>query len=132
MNYFTKNRIHNSTNPYQGDYKKVLCICSASLLRSPTCAVVLSQEPYNYNTRCAGYSQEYALTPIDPVLLNWAEEIICMEQKHLDVVSQMLKDNNITNKIVITLDIEDKYEYRNPELISLIKEKYDAFLLEFP
>ena len=51
---FLMNRIANSTNPFQKDYKRVLCVCSAGLLRSPTAAYVLSQAPYNYNTRAAG------------------------------------------------------------------------------
>jgi len=32
---------------------------------------VLSQEPYNYNTRAAGIVDDYALVPVDEVLLNW-------------------------------------------------------------
>jgi len=60
-----RNRIHNSSNPYQGKFKRVLCVCSAGLLRSPTTAFVLSQEPYNYNTRAAGIVDDYALVPVD-------------------------------------------------------------------
>lgn len=33
-------------NSYQGDYRKVLCVCAGGRLRSPTAAVVLSQAPY--------------------------------------------------------------------------------------
>ena len=43
------NRLANTQNKYQGKYKKVLCVCSAGLLRSPTAALVLSQEPFNFN-----------------------------------------------------------------------------------
>ena len=48
------NRLGNSKNPYQGDFKKVLCVCSAGLLRSPTAAWVLSNAPFNFNTREIG------------------------------------------------------------------------------
>lgn len=68
------NRIFNSGNPNQGDYKRMLCVCSAGLLRSPTTAYVLSQAPYNYNTRAAGLVADFALIPVDEVLLRWAEE----------------------------------------------------------
>lgn len=75
------NRIANSTNQFQGSYKRVLCVCSAGLLRSPTTALVLSQPPYNYNTRAAGLTKEFALVPVDPVLLHWADEVVCMNSE---------------------------------------------------
>lgn len=112
------NRLANAHNEYQGSTKKVLCVCSAGLLRSPTAAVVLSQEPFNYNTRACGATLEYALVPLDDVLLHWADEIVCMEQEHADKIK--------TDKPVIVLDIEDNYPYRHPDLMSLIKERYTA------
>ena len=50
------NRLHNVRNPNQGPAKRVLCLCSAVLLRSPTVAWVLGKAPYDYNTRAAGTS----------------------------------------------------------------------------
>ena len=78
MTDYLMNRLANSSNRWQGKYKRVLCICSAGLLRSPTAAFVLSQEPYNYNTRAAGLTKEFALIPVDEVLLNWAQEVVCI------------------------------------------------------
>ncbi len=114
------NRLSNTKNPYQGDYKKVLCVCSAGLLRSPTAAVVLSNAPYNYNTRAAGVSREYALIAVDEVLTTWADEIVCMEKEHEMILKTM------TSKPIICLNIEDGYEYRNDKLQTLIAEIYDA------
>lgn len=119
------NRLGNCMNPYQGDNKRVLCVCSAGLLRSPTAAFVLSQEPYNYNTRAAGITKEYALVVVDDVLITWADEIVCMnagQQKQLMSKVKALKRNTP----VIDLDIPDSFAYRDPELIKLIKEKYSA------
>ena len=65
----TMNRMSTVHNRYQGDYKRVLCVCSAGLLRSPTAALVLAQDPYNYNTRAVGVTQDFALVPVDRVLL---------------------------------------------------------------
>lgn len=118
----TMNRLANCKNEFQGKYKRVLTVCSAGLLRSPTTAFVLSQEPYNYNTRAAGLNNEYALIQVDKVLLEWADEIVCME-KH-----QAHELRSRTDKPVICLEVPDSFEYRNPELIALIKEKYDAAL----
>ena len=120
------NRLGNARNIYQTDIKKVLCVCSAGLLRSPTIAVVLSQEPYNYNTRAAGLSEEYALILVDDVLLHWADEIVCAESWMSQEIEEMLKALSMEHKDIIALDIPDKYEYRNPELMQLIREKYDG------
>lgn len=119
---FLMNRLANCTNPYQGRYKHVLCVCSAGLLRSPTAAVVLSQDPYNFNTRAAGLVADFALVPVDKVLLHWANEIVCMTQEQGDILSEMVKDRGIN---VIVLGIEDSYAYRDPELIEKIKTNYD-------
>lgn len=120
------NRIGNASNRFQGDTKKVLCVCSAGLLRSPTMAVVLSQEPYNYNTRAAGLSKEYALIPVDEVLLHWADEFVCAEPWMAEEIQDMLKILALEGKVVLSLDIPDKYYYRHPELVKMIKEKYDG------
>lgn len=125
------NRLYNVGNPYQGDYKRVLCVCSAGLLRSPTAAVVLSQEPYNYNTRAVGIETEHALVPVDTALLKWADEIVVMTPEHKDRIEYMLDKflkNDTHPKEVVLLDIPDSYAYRDPELIKLIKERYDASL----
>lgn len=113
------NRLANCTNEYQGKYKRVLCVCSAGLLRSPTAALVLSQEPFNYNTRAAGLSGEYALILVDDVLLKWADEIVCMSKgQELELEIMMPR------KPIICLDIPDNFEYRNPALKDLIHNKY--------
>ncbi len=113
------NRLGNCKNPYQGVSKRVLCVCSAGLLRSPTAALVLSQKPYNYNTRAAGISSEYALIPVDEVLLEWADEIVCM------TIDQKTELEKRTKKLVINLEIKDNFAYRDKELIAKIKKNYD-------
>jgi len=116
------NRLGNASNPFQMNYKKVLCVCSAGLLRSPTAAFVLSQDPYGYNTRAAGMEPDFALVIVDEVLLEWADEIVCMTKDH----EAALKSR--TKKPVVRLDIPDSYRYRDPELMKLIKEKYNDYL----
>jgi predicted protein tyrosine phosphatase len=117
------NRLGNCTNQFQGISKRVLCVCSAGLLRSPTAALVLSKEPYNYNTRAAGLAEEYALIPVDDVLLQWADEIVCMDQFQKSVLEVKLLQLGAPTK-VICLDIPDSFAYRDPELIKLIHKNY--------
>ena len=118
LTYDIKTAMEVSHNPYQGDYKRVLCVCSAGVLRSASTAVVLAQEPFNYNTRSAGV-EFYALIPATEVLLEWAEEIVCMTKQH------EAKLKLITKKPVKCLDIPDSYEYRNKDLMKMIKENYE-------
>jgi predicted protein tyrosine phosphatase len=111
------------SNSYQGDYKRVLTVCSANMLRSPTIAHVLSAEPYNFNTRSAG-TQFYALIPVTEDLLMWADEVVCADTEHaLYIRDKMIE--YMLDKPIINLNIPDIYEYRNPELIELIKERYE-------
>ena len=119
------NRLANVNNTFQkiNKHKRVLCVCSAGLLRSPTAALVLSQEPFNFNTRAVGLVDQFALIPLDKVLLEWADEIVCMEQDQKIALIDFTK--HISDfKPIICLDIEDNFEYRNPELMRLIKENY--------
>ena len=119
LNKYLMNRKSNTHNRYQGKWKRVLCVCSAGLLRSPTASLLLSREPYNYNTRSAGLSKEFALVVVDEVLLEWCDEIVCMNRE------QEVKLREMTEKPIICLDIEDEYEYREERLIKLVKERYD-------
>jgi predicted protein tyrosine phosphatase len=126
MNY---NRANNLGNPYQGKDKRVLALCSAGLLRSPTVAWVLSNDPWNYNTRAAGVDEDYALIAIEEGLLAWADEIICVEPS----VKQRLDWFVAAHKIdlghtsIVTLKILDSYARRSPKLVEIIKQQYTEY-----
>ena len=113
------NALWNCKNPYQGEYKKVLCICSAGLLRSPTMAKVLS-ETYGYNTRAAGITEEYALIDVTDVLIEWADEIVVAEKE----IGYTLMSKFPEVKEYICLDIPDHFSYCDPKLIQIISERY--------
>jgi len=107
------NRLGNVKNPYQGDFQKVLCVCSAGLLRSPTLAWVLSNPPYNFNTRACGVTKEFALIPYDEILEEWADVIVFAD--HEVIVN--------THKPRVVLQIPDVYGYRDPKLVDEIIKK---------
>ncbi len=118
LNYDIRSAMEVSQNPYQGKYKRVLCVCSAGILRSATTALVLSKQPFNFNTRSVGV-EYYALIPVTEVLLEWAEEIVCMTKEHENKLKLM------TKKSIKCLNIPDSYEYRNEDLMKMIKESYE-------
>lgn len=115
------------SNSYQGDYKRVLTVCSANMLRSPTIAMVLSMPPYDYNTRSAGI-HSFALIPVTEELLFWADEIVCADTEHALTIRDKLMELNL-DKPIVNLRIPDNYEYRNPELIMMIRRRYDEIQL---
>src|SRR5574343_525749 len=100
----TRNQLANITNPYQTKAKRVLCVCSAGLLRSPTMANTLHKE-YGYNTRACGSCVEFALIPISEALVYWADEIVFVN-----------KDN--------ILDLPDQFCWNEGQLVEIIKEQY--------
>lgn len=134
MYYSTPTVKGNLSNQYQGDHKRVLCVCSAGLLRSPTIAHTLCGRPYYYNTRSAGTEKSYALNMINEDLLLWADEIICADTQHEIAVKDMMfnlgYDLSKLRKDIVTLGIPDIYEYRQPRLVKLIKERYNKILEE--
>jgi len=123
----TLNRLHNCTNPNQGKATKVLCLCSAGLLRSPTLANVLTR--YGYNTRAAGVTAEYALVPVDEVLVQWADKIVCVEPY---VKQVLLRDFPGAEYKTTSLDIPDRFAYMHPSLVEEIEDQiHESKLGEF-
>ena len=118
----SRNQLANATsNPYQGDAKKVLCVCSAGMLRSPTMANVLHAE-YGYNTRSCGIEAEFALIPMSEALYEWADEIVFASQAHFDKLLDWVVPDD--GKKFIVLHIPDEYEYGDPNLVQEIRQKY--------
>lgn len=122
------NRMYNCKNPYQGPMLKVLCVCSAGLLRSPTVAWVLSNKPYNCNTRAVGMDTGHALIPIDEVLMNWADKVVCVEPDVYEGVKAYYPD--LIDKCVV-LDIPDMYGTREPKLVKIVKAQLKKLEKEF-
>jgi predicted protein tyrosine phosphatase len=131
-----RNQLGVLFNAYQGKHKKVLTVCSAGCLRSPTAAHILSSEPWNFNTRCAGTSEEYAIIPITEALIVWADVILVMDewqQAHINEMQNKLATEYeaFDYKQVINLDIPDNFDYRNPKLVEIMTEKFkELFPLE--
>lgn len=115
-----KNALWNCKNPHQGKYKRVLTVCSAGLLRSPTIAWYI-QSVSDYNCRAAGM-HDYALVEVDDVLVEWADIIICADSDKYQLLQDKFK-HLLEGKKIHNFNIPDIYEYKNPELIEIIKEQ---------
>lgn len=120
-----RNAMQNCRNPYQGDRLRVLVVCSAGLLRSPSTASYLDKE-YDWNCRAAGL-YDHALVQVDPVLVSWADKIICV---HPDITKDLMTRFPLLNEQekVVTFNIDDVYEYKQPALMRLIAEEVEKKL----
>jgi predicted protein tyrosine phosphatase len=118
-------RYKNVHNEFQGSYKRVLCVCTGGILRSPTTANILHKK-YGYNCRAVGIDSKYAMIPVTDMLLDWADEIVVMDSEmKLDIRHELEQDKPIVN-----LDIPDMYDFMDKELIEMIEVGYDKYLKE--
>lgn len=111
-----QNALWNCGNPSQGKAERILCICSAGLLRSPTLAGELYKR--GYNTRAAGV-HDYALIQVDEVLLEWADTLFFVQPSLMESVKALPRHR------VIVVNIPDRYEYREEELVLFINAELD-------
>lgn len=126
----SRNRMGVILNGFQGTHKKVLTVCSAGCLRSPTAAHILSADPWNFNTRAAGVSEEYAIVHANSGLVVWADEIVVMDKwqaTYINTLQQEIVNEymGFTFKPVHILNVPDNFEYRNPELVRIMVEKFN-------
>lgn len=120
----TRNQLGNIKNPYQTETKRVLTVCSAGALRSPTAANVLHRQ-FGYNTRSCGSCKDFAIIPITETLIYWADEIVFVNEDNwydLDEDEQEAIHN--AGVKVIKLEIEDDYSWGDKDLESIIIEQY--------
>lgn len=120
----TRNQLYNITNYSQGNTKKVLCVCSAGLLRSATLQNFLIKE-YGYNVRNCGTEESYALIPISEALVKWADEIVFVNEENYQRVKSDLENLDIDEERIKVLNIPDMYNFNDPELIEIIKKQYN-------
>lgn len=107
--------------------RRVLFICSHNQLRSPTAERVFRDHP-NLEVKSAGVSD---LSPVcvDRWLLEWAQIIFVMEPHHWQELGRRFREV-CSGKKVICLNIPDQYNYMDPALVEILKEKVSRHLGE--
>ena len=117
-----RNRLENVHNRYQNPDTRVLCVCSAGLLRSPTLAHILQCKPYNFNCRAVGTDNSHALIGLDQGFLEWAQLVIAVDKWSAHTTKQLMIDFGYDDPL-IEFDIPDQYERNDPKLIKAIKKQ---------
>lgn len=100
--------------------KAVLFVCSANRLRSPTAEQIFSTRD-DIEVASAG-TDNGAVTPLDPELVEWADIIFVMEKTHRNKLQKKFK-KHLKSARVICLDIPDEYDFMDPELVRILERK---------
>ena len=124
-----RNQLYNIYNEFQGNTKKVLCVCSAGLLRSATLQNMLIKE-YSYNVRNCGTEESYALIPISEALLLWADEIVFVNKANYRSVVMDLEDIGIDINKIFVLNIHDNYLFNDLKFVEICKQQYKEIVLK--
>jgi len=99
---------------------KLLFICSRNRLRSPTAEAIFS-EYEGLEVESAGLDRD-AEMPLGSDTIQWADIIFVMEKVHRSSLSKNFQPW-LKNKRVVCLDIPDEYDYMEPALVELLKQK---------
>ncbi|MBB1610837.1 phosphotyrosine protein phosphatase [Pseudomonas sp. UMC65] len=103
----------------------VLFVCSQNKLRSPTAEQLFADWP-GIETASAGLNHD-AEVPLGPELVQWAELIVVMEARHREKLRKRFKAQ-LREQQIVCLNIPDDYEFMDPELIQLLRQKVPQFL----
>jgi predicted protein tyrosine phosphatase len=101
----------------------LLFICSKNQWRSPTAEALFRNHPV-HKASSAGTSDK-ARVRVNQKMIDRADVIFAMEQKHKELLKQRF---NINGKTLIVLDIEDNYQFNDPELIAILRNELSEYL----
>ena len=124
----SKNRLWNISNTAQGKDIKVLCVCSAGLLRSPTMARLLCRKYKNVNPRAVGHAADFALIPLENLHIAWAD-IILLSDSEAYQACIMVDEDKLLNygKSVLICHVEDDYNFGDAELEEKLNIEFESF-----
>ena len=91
-------------------------------MRSATANVIFENDP-RFEVKSAG-TDKSANVVISSNLLGWADSIVVMEKHHRNFIRRQFPEIYKVKKIVC-LYIEDDYDYMQPELIAVLREKVE-------
>ena len=101
---------------------KILFLCTANIQRSRTAEDLFREEMPQHVYRSAGLSEKECkrnhTTLCTEEMLVWADKVYVFEQMHLERIQAHTDDKYIDK--IHCLDIEDVYQYMQPELIILL------------
>jgi predicted protein tyrosine phosphatase len=104
--------------------RRLLFICSRNRLRSPTAEQVFSGP--GIETDSAGLAPD-ADCVVSAEQLEWADLMFVMERQHRAKLKQRFAVS-LLGKKVVCLDVPDRYQFMQPELVALLERKVGQHL----
>jgi len=101
---------------------KLLFVCTANSIRSATAHAIYENDS-RFEVKSAGIDKT-ATTVLTEEIVNWADSIVVMEKCHRNYIRKHFP-NIYKNKKIVCLHIPDNYDYMQPELIALLKERVE-------
>jgi predicted protein tyrosine phosphatase len=105
--------------------KRLLFICGANKLRSPTAEHIFSTWP-DVETDSAGLNA-ISEQQLSSEQVEWADIIFVMEKTQRSKVSTRFR-KYLKGKHIVCLDILDKYAFMDAELVRLLETRVKPFL----
>lgn len=100
--------------------RHLLFVCSQNRLRSPTAEAVFAS--YDGIEAVSAGTNADAATTVTGDLIEWADIIFVMESTHRNKLNKKFRPLLKTKRIVV-LGIPDDFEYMEPTLVSLLKDR---------
>lgn len=108
-----------------GMARHLLFLCSRNKLRSPTAEVIFSNHP-GVAVDSAGLSDDAEL-PVSLEQIEWADVILVMESVHRSRLNRKF-GAALAGKQVVVLNIPDNYDFMDPKLIVILKQRCAQYL----
>ena len=103
----------------------ILFVCSRNQWRSPTGEKVFAKDPA-VSARSAGTSRN-ARRRITVADIRWADVILVMEDKHKSRIRADFRTETQFKPLHV-LDIPDDYQFMDPELVEIIRQRTEAII----
>jgi len=101
---------------------KILFVCTVNRMRSATAYEIYKDDP-RFEVDSAG-TDRTAKSVLEEWHLEWADAIVVMEKYHRNKIRERFP-TRYEKKPIVCLYIEDIYDYMQPELIAILKEKFE-------
>ena len=105
--------------------KRILFLCSQNKLRSPTAEAVFSEHS-SVDVDSAGLNND-ADVPLSVEQIEWADLILVMEKAHRSRLNRKFS-KALGGKRIVVLNIPDDYDYMDPALIDLLKQRCAPYI----
>ncbi len=105
--------------------KRILFLCSQNKLRSPTAEAIFAGHP-SVDVDSAGLNND-AEVPLSEEQVEWADLILVMEKEHRARLNRKF-GKSLAGKRIVVLHIPDDYDYMDPALIPLLRQRCAPYI----